>query len=330
MPHALCMDAPSSHSIGENRKVIRISQAEAYALRIPTARKKKKPCGCLGLVLLLILGGGLWHFREHGLSYFQKETAPAFPADAFPPPPASAPPEEIEVDLPVEGHLSYLSAAGWDNETFRSGVRIFNRAVDAYRHFPEDADTLTPLAEGEQDVIQAARLFATLRKDAPAEVSLEAYLQACRDLLAAFRERAAAFELPPSFIAQPFDPVPPPPPARPATASSQKWTHPDLEEGARLFNQALAQYQQFLRDKSRTDLLPAVEESAYQAAKKFEGLRDVAPETVPLDQHITQSYKLISDSRRQHLEAAQNEKPTRIRRTTGPRRRPALPAYQPP
>jgi hypothetical protein len=117
------------------------------------------------------------------------------------------------------------------------------------------------------------------------------------------------------------------PPHRPG----QPWQHPDYLEGARLFNQALAQYKLFLANKSRTELLKPIEEDAFLAAKKFESLKGQAPDDVPLGDHITQCYKLVSDCRRLNLEGAHSgPEPPFDRSTTGPSRRPALPAYQPP
>lgn len=317
-------------------KKIRLTRSEAYAMRISSPRKKRVAFGLVALLVAVILGNVLWHFQDLWLSYWLPEPEPATlvstPAPEGQPAPEPAPATTPEMPAPALGpELDFLSAAVWDDPQFLQGVRLFNRALDRYRLFARDRFQRALLPQIEDGATQAAQLFEPLRPAAPAAVPLGDYIARCGKLVAEARRLArpapAPATAPPAKPAAPATPDVVVPPHRPG----QPWQHPDYLEGARLFNQALAQYKLFLANKSRTELLKPIEEDAFLAAKKFESLKGQAPDDVPLADHITQCYKLISDCRRQHLEGANAEPETPFdRSTTGPSRRPALPAYQPP
>ena len=306
------------------RKKIRLTRTEAYALGMASPRKRKLTFLAAGLLVAAGLGVGLWHFQDWWLPYW----LPAEPAAATADAPAAAGPA---ADRPMEAvdeaqaaavamHLDFLSAALWDHPSFLQGVRTFNQALDRHRQFLRDrkpAELLPQIAEG---AAQAARLFESIRAEAPAAVPIGAYAAAGERLAAEARRLARPPEAPAAEAAPAAAPRP-----------GQPWQHPDYLRGAKLFNQALEQYQIFLADKTRTERLKPIEDAAFQAAKIFESLKGQAPEGVPLNDHITQCYKLVSDCRRQHLEEANAEPAAPFARgTAGPSRRPALPAYQPP
>lgn len=313
-----------------SRKKIRLTRAEAYAMGIPGQRKRRWTFGLVGLLIALALGGALWRFQDLWVPYW-------FPEEAAPAAEKAADAEDSTAGQPIEtaaeaqaaaavAHLDFLSAAVWDHPQFLLGVRLFNQALDRHRQFLRDRKPATLLAQIEEGATQAARLFDSLRVEAPAAVAIGDYAAAGERLAA--EARRLARPAPPE--AQTAKPVPSSSSAV-AHQPGQPWQHPDYLQGARLFNQALEQYKLFLADKTRTELLKPIEESSFQAAKTFESLKGQAPEGVPLNDHITQCYKLISDCRRQHLEGANAEPANPFDRgTAGPSRRPALPAYQPP
>ena len=244
--------------------------------------------------------------------------------------PAAGQPAAAETGTSAPGapnaELDFLSAAAWDHPQFQQGVRLFNQALDRLRLFSRDRAQRSLLAQIEEGAIRASQAFEPLRTEAPPAVPLAEYLARCRQL--AEEARRLSRPLPAAAAASPqAAPRADIPPHR----AGEPWKHPDYLEGARLFNQALAQYKLFLANKARTELLKPIEEDAFQAAKKFEALKGQAPEDVPIGDHITQCYKLISDCRRQHLEGANAEPAGPFDRSTaGPNRRPALPAYRPP
>ena len=325
----------TGNSTPKPTKKIRLTRSEAYAMRISSPRKKRIAFGLVALLIALALGNVLWHFQDLWLSYWLPEQKPAplglTPAPEAQPAPASAPASPPELPAPALGpELDFLSAAVWNDPQFLQGVRLFNRALDRYRLFARDRSQRPLLPQIEEGAMQAAQLFEPLRPTAPAAVPLADYIARCHKL--ATEARRLARPAPPPVAAPAAKPTPATPDvAVPPHRPGQPWQHPDYLEGARLFNQALAQYKLFLANKSRTELLKPIEEDAFQAAKKFESLKGQAPDDVPLADHITQCYKLISDCRRQHLEGANAEPDTPFdRSTTGPSRRPALPAYQPP
>lgn len=305
------------------RKKIRLTRTEAYAMGMASPRKRKLTFLAAALAVAAALGAGLWRFQEWWLPYWLSDSpvaaAPEEPASGSPAPKPAA--DASAEARSAETPLDYLSAAFWDHPTFLQGVRTFNQALDRHRQFLRDRKPAELLAQIEAGATGSARLFESIRAEAPASVPIGEYAAAGERLAAEARRLSR------------------PPPAAAATAAAapaasrpgQPWQHPEYLQGAKLFNRALEQYQAFLADKTRTDLLAEIEEDAFQAAKRFESLKGQAPEGVPLNDHITQCYKLVSDCRRQHLEGANAEPASPFDRgTTGPRRRPALPAYQPP
>lgn len=321
------------------RKKIRLTKSEAYAMGIPSPKKKRIAFGLVGLLILVALGGVLWHFQDGWSPYWfpaDKEIAVAtqpvaaessaidasttLSADVPPPPP------------PAPIVLDFLSATAWDHPQFIQGVRLFNQALDRYRVFQRDRRPAELLKQTEDGALQAAVAFERLRADAPAAVPLAEYVARCQKLAVEARN----FGRPPSALAPaPAAAVAAPPPPRPATPPpkpGETWQDPDYLEGAKLFNQALQQYTLFLADKSHAELLKPIEDMAFQAAKKFEAIQHSAPASVPIGDHIAKCYRLISDCRRQHLESAvpENGETAPRGKVVGPSRRPALPAYQPP
>lgn len=306
-----------------SRKKIRLTRAEAYAMRLSSPRKKKLEFLFVGLAIAAALGYGLWHFQDEWLPYWlpseEQAAAPATGPVAGEQP-ATAPAEPQTAAF-AAAPLDFLSAAIWDHPRFLQGVRLFNQALDRHHAFRDDRNRSDLPPQIEAGARQAAAAFEEVRAEAPPAVPLADYLARCRRLVAETRRLAR-----PEPVA-----TPPPPPEAPPYRPGEPWQHPDYLAGANLFNQALEQYKVFLADKKRTELLQPIEEGAFQAAKTFEALRGQAPEGVPLADHITQCYKLISDCRRQHLEGAPAAPANPFDRgTTGPSRRPALPAYQPP
>ena len=313
------------------RNKIRLTRAEAYALQLAAPRKKRRTFVAAGMLLVVVLGGFLWHFRDSWLPYWLPETeTPESAPDANEP--ASNQPNDSGVasptTAPMGSELDFLSAVVWDHPHFQQGIRLFNQALDRYRQWATNPKPGELARQIEDGALQAAVAFNELRDEAPATVPLADYIARCQQLAYTTRE------LGPPGLVQPVAPSRPATPPRtevPPYRPGEPWQHPDYLAGAKLFNQALEQYQLFLKDKSRTEFLKPIEELAFQAAKKFEALKSVAPEGVPLGDHITQCYKLISDCRRQHLEGGSAEPANPFDRgTTGPSRRPALPAYQPP
>lgn len=332
------------------RKKIRLTKSEAYAMQLSSPRKKRLACGAGGLLVALALAAALWLFRDLWLPYWLPETAATAPAATPEPIPAIEPAAETvsassaapavqsveEVPAPASGPatLDFLTATAWDHPEFLRGVRLFNQALDRFRAYRRDGRPREWLQQIEDGALQAATAFDQLRAQAPADVPLAEYILRCHKLAQETRNlaRPAAGPAPaPAVAAPPPRAKPTAPPPKPGEA----WQDPDYLEGARLFNQALEQYRLFLADKSRQELLETIEESAFQAAKKFESLQGPAPTNVPLGDHISQCYRLVSDCRRLNLESGSagggTDEATGARgKVVGPNRRPALPAYQPP
>ena len=318
-------------------KKIRVTRTEAYAMRISTPRKQRVTFGLIALLIAVTLGVVLWHFQDLWVSYWlpEKEPAPpvAVPAaeEATPATPAAAP-AEPEIPVALGPEMDFLSAAVWSHPQFLQGVRMFNEALDQKRTFQRDRKPFALLTKAGEGATQAAQVFEALRAEAPPSVPLGDYVARCRQLVAEVRRLGHSVQPPAPAQPQPVSaPKPPPRPATPPPKPGETWQDPDYLEGARLFNQALAQYKLFLANKSRTEFLKPIEDDAFQAAKKFEAIRAAAPTNVPVGDHISQCYKLISDCRRQNLEGASSDADTpNARGTVGPSHRPALPAYQPP
>ncbi|HRT04426.1 MAG TPA: hypothetical protein P5204_01880 [Kiritimatiellia bacterium] len=325
------------------RKKIRLTKSEAYAMQISSPRKKRIAFGAGGALVAAVLAAALWRFQDQWLPYWLPEREPAVPAAAPETAPSAEPvaadraaPAAAAPAAPVEAPatLEFLTATAWDHPEFLRGVRLFNQALDRLRAFRRDGRPRDLLQQIEDGALQAATTFDQLRAQAPADVPLAEYVLRSRKLAQEARNLARPAALPapaPAVAAPPPRPKPTAPPPKPGEA----WQEPDYLEGARLFNQALEQYKRFLADKSQLDLLKPIEETAFQAAKKFESLQGLAPTNVPLGDNISQCYRLISDCRRQHLESgnaggAADEETGARGKVVGPNRRPALPAYQPP
>ena len=318
------------------RKKIRLTKSEAYAMGISSPRKKRIAFWLVALLIALAVGNLLWHFQELWLPYWlpPDESAPGAPqTDADSPPdspPTATPTAGSPARAALESKLDYLSAALWDHPQFLQGVKAFNEALDQYRLFLRDESNFSPLIRAEEGAFQAAQTFTAIQIEAPASVPIGDYIVRCQMLVGNVRRlgrtvEPAANTLPAATPGTPSRRVAPPP--RPGEA----WQEPDYLQGAQLFNSALEQYKVFLADKSRTDLLKPIEEAAFQAAKKFEALKGLAPTNVPVGNHISQCYKLISDCRRQTLELEPPDVDAPNNRSTvGPSHRPPLPAYQPP
>jgi hypothetical protein len=324
-------------------KKIRLTRAEAYAMQISSPRKKRLTFGLIGLLVAVALGAMLWHFQDWWLVYWLPENDSASPAITqsveTPPPAAPQPPAQAAIPAPepqapaaLESELDFLSAAVWNHPQFLQAVRMFNEALDQRRDFLRDRSPSALPARIEEGAAQAAQVFEALRADAPPAVPLGEYIARCRQLIAEARRLGRPAQT--AVIAPEPSVAPPketPRPVAPPPRAGETWQDPDYLEGARLFNRALEQYKRFLADKSHAELLEPIEETAFQAAKKFEAIRAGAPTNVPVGDHISQCYKLISDCRRQNLEDGSADAGTpRERATVGPSHRPALPAYQPP
>ena len=336
------MDEAPQQPPPTGRKKIRLTKSEAYAMQISSPRKKRLAFGAGGLLVALALAAALWHFQDLWLPYWLPEQEPAVPAAtpetapvAEPAPTGAAAPTASAPVAPAEAPatLDFLTATAWDHPEFLRGVRLFNQALDRLRTFRRDGRPRDLLQQIEDGALQAADAFDQIRAQAPADVPLAEYVLRSRKLAQEARNLARPAAVPaqaPAVAAAPPRPKPTAPPPKPGEA----WQDPDYLEGARLFNQALEQYKRFLADKSRLELLKPIEETAFQAAKKFESLQGLVPANVPLGDNISQCYRLISDCRRQHLEAGSGDAgaddDTGARgKVVGPNRRPALPAYQP-
>lgn len=277
--------------------------------------KKKAAFGAVGALVALILGIVLWFARDSWLPYWQDRFAPADVPAAIPLPddadvaPADAPAPEAPAPaaaalpdgpLPDPATLTYFSAAGWPDESFRQAVRHFNAAFDSYRAFLSDDTSSRPLAIAETEVLSALNLLREIAPSAPDAMRGEIgddYL-AARSLLAEVRRLARS---PGASAAEAAKRAPAAAPADPG-ATPKTWKNPDYLEGARAYNRAVAKYKEFLAGKAdKQSLLKEIEDDAYAAAKKFESLKGSAPAGIPLEDHITQCYKLISDCRRQQL-----------------------------
>ncbi len=296
----------------EPRK-IRLTRAEAYAISLPGKRKKKVTFTAIGLLVAAALGYTLWHFQEFWLPYWlpneepTPEVATATDESTASTPTLSPTESEPVVAAPEERPLDYLSAAIWNHPRFHQGVKLFNQALDAQRAFQRAPVSLHPLVQAEENTLQAIELFTSLKEISPTDVPLDEYISTTRRLVLEGRRLARDVRTAQAAATAQEQETPTPAPAATAKAPPLKpgepWQHPDFLEGARLFNQALEQYKAFQADKSRMDLLKPIEDDCFQAAKKFEALRAEAPEGVPLNQYITQCYRLISDCRRQNLES---------------------------
>lgn len=319
------------------KPTLRIKRSDLKVLRRhPMPPKKKVAFGIAASAVALALACVLWFTKESWLPFWQ-DVLPASgsgdaavsadagagggldaaeAADAGGGAQSGAPaPAVPDGPLPPPETLTYFSAAGWGDESFRQAVRHFNAGFDAYRAFLADDTSSRPLAMAETEAIAALKLLQEIAADAPEGMRNEvAYdvLQA-RSLLAEVRRLARDPSASAGAAAKAAA-------ARPSAADapladgangSKIWKNPDYLEAARTFNRAVAKYREFLGDKAgRQALLKEIEDDAFAAAKKFESLKPSAPAGIPLQDHITQCYKLISDCRRQQLESPSRPDPS--------------------
>lgn len=331
-------DAAADAAASAGKPTLRVKKSDIKEMkrRHALSPKKKAAFGAVGGLVALILGVVLWFARDSWLPYWQEklpssgtETASAPVAAPSPDEPAAedtadaspaAVPALPEGPLPDPATLTYFSAAGWDDDNFRQAVRHFNAAFDAYRAFLADDTSSRPLAVAETEVLSALNLLREIAPSAPDGMRGEIgddYLQG-RSLLAEVRRLARS---PGATAADAAQRAAQAAPADPG-ATPKTWKNPDYLEGARTFNRAVAKYKEFLSDKANKQaLLKEIEDDAYAAAKKFESLKGSAPAGIPLQDHITQCYKLISDCRRQQLESPNSQ--TGSHTKAHPARRPA-------
>jgi serine/threonine protein kinase len=115
-----------------------------------------------------------------------------------------------------------------------------------------------------------------------------------RDLLARFTAPDAA----------PAEPVPPEAPVLTAQSDAEEgvqdagpWRNEDYLAGAKLFNQALADYTAFQKTRQNPEILQEVAENCRLAIEHFEACRDLAPEHINIGAYIDQCFGLIANVR---------------------------------
>lgn len=315
------------------KPTLRIKRSDLKVLRRPPMPPKKKVAfGLAASGVAVVLAGVLWFTKESWLPFWQDvipasgdgdvgQVAAVADAGGEAAQDTDAGGEgtvaandgasvlDLSGPLPPPETLTYFSAAGWGDESFRQAVRHFNAGFDAYRAFLADDTSSRPLAVAENETIAALKLLQEIAGDVPEGMRTEvAYdvLQA-RSLLTEVRRlardpkasagaaaKAAAVANSSAADAQLAE----------GANGSKIWKNPDYLAAARTFNRAVAKYREFLGDKAgKQALLKEIEDDAFAAAKKFESLKPSAPAGIPLQDHITQCYKLISDCRRQQLES---------------------------
>ena len=309
------------------KPTLRVKKSDIKAMqKRPMSKKKKIEFGLVALLVASALGVVLWYTQDSWLPFWQDvlpssggDAPAAVRADAGDGNAADAGGDAVsggdagdtamlsfDGPLPPPETLTYFSAVGWGDESFRQAVRHFNAGFDAYRAFLADDTSSRPLAQAESETIAALKLLQEIAPSAPESMREELVLDVleARSLLAEVRRLARD------------------PGATAATAAASRaagtqttaggdggvtpktWKNPDYLEGARAYNRAVAKYKEFLADKTgKQALLKEIENDAFAAAKKFEALKPSAPAGIPLQDHITQCYKLISDCRRQQLES---------------------------
>lgn len=329
----------------EIKPTLRIKRSDLKVLRRkPEPKKRTMAFGIGAAAVAVVLGVALWFSRGAWLPFWQSmvpspesaETAEAAGTDGEEgvtlgedaggdaETARAAEPEALPFEggsLPPPETLSYFSAAGWDNESFKQAVRHFNAGFDAYKAFLADDTSSRPLAVAETEAIETLKLLKEAAGDIPPGMRTEVAFDVleARSLLAEVRRLARD----PSARAGAAAARKPETPAAQDNLSSRPkvWKNPDYLEAARTFNRAVAKYREFLADKAgKQALLKEIEDDAFAAAKKFESLKGQAPSGIPLQDHITQCYKLISDCRRQQLGSPAPQAP---RGRAHPARRPA-------
>lgn len=324
------MESPAN---AENKtsgpKTIRLTRTEAYAMKLAKPPRKRIKFALVGLLLVAVLAGGLWRFQNLWLPYWWPQQHEALPGDL-------SATESTEIQLPVPTadstlthtdtvELTTLSAAPWDDPRFRQGVRLFNQALDRQRESLSTTTSSEELAAIGRDAVQAGRLFDSLKPDAPDGLPLDAYSARAYRLATEIRQQMVTVSTTRVDSRTPAE--------SPAAGSYQAL--PDYREGTRFFNLALAQFNQYKTNPDQTNLLEPIEALAKKAGEKFEAVKRLAAEAdhAEIDRLRHQCYGLVSACRGARLSHDdRNRSPaasTFDRSTTGPSRRPALPAYQP-
>jgi len=93
----------------------------------------------------------------------------------------------------------------------------------------------------------------------------------------------------------------------PSVKSPDEWKNEDFIKGARLFNQALADYNTYQSTRKDPATLERVEELCREAIDHFEVCRAEAPEVVDIDLYVKQCYGLIANVRHSSLLNAAEE-----------------------
>ena len=305
------------------KPTLRITKSDLKAMqKRPMSKKKKIEFGLVALLVASALGVVLWYTQDSWLPFWQEilpssggEPAPeVVRADGVGGGTAAEAGGEAEAGVPISFDgplpppetLTYFSAAGWSDESFRQAVRRFNAAFDAYRAFLADDTSSRPLAQAESGAIEALKLLMEIAPSAPEAMRDEVVLDVlqARSLLNEVRRLARDPGATAATAAAARQASGNGGAAEEAGVTPKTWKNPDYLEAARAFNRAVAKYKEFLADKvGRQALLKEIENDAFAAAKKFESLKPSAPAGIPLQDHITQCYKLISDCRRQQLES---------------------------
>lgn len=97
---------------------------------------------------------------------------------------------------------------------------------------------------------------------------------------------------PPAEALAPDPELPPP-----AEAPPEAWRNEDFIRGARLFNQALADYKEYQQTRENPAILRQVEENCREAIALFEAARTDAPPHIPIGHYIDQCNGLIFNVR---------------------------------
>ncbi len=299
-------------------------------MQVSSPKKKRLTFWLVGLLAMAALGSVLWIFQDTWLPYWVSMIEPSIPADDIEqvvnesPAAADTTPSPSPAS-PAFVSLDFLSAAAWDHPQFHQGVRLFNQALDRYRLYQRNPQDMALLAQVANGTRQAGRLFQSLQPEAPASAPMDVPIARCRRLMAGVQKSRKT-----AMIAAKPKAAPAAPAVRMQAGELEQ--HPDYQNGARLFNKALDQFNQYKANPSRKELLQPTEDLARDAAQQFEGLKRLAPAKThdELDRQIHQCYGIVSACRQQLLEAGSTKSSPFDRGTTGPSRRPGLPAYQPP